>query len=59
VTVQCLHYSIENKCCRLVYTPSPLINPLDIAPHCNGYKSVADCCWYKAYSSIFHKGGYP
>lgn len=55
----CLHYSKENKGCKFSYTPNPLINMLDIIPQCDGFKSHSECCWYRPYMNVFHKGGYP
>jgi len=59
LSVQCVHYSKENKGCRFSYTPNPLISILDIIPQCDGYKNHSECCWYRPYLNIFHKGGYP
>lgn len=45
---RCENYSIENKRCKFLYTPA-MLNIKDLIPHCDGFKTEAQCAWFKGY----------
>lgn len=51
--VLCLNWSKANKQCRFCYTENLMINPLDIIPQCDGFKTESQCCWFKGYQNIW------
>ena len=46
---RCIHYSLDNLCCSLLYKKPLLINQQDIDKKCGGYKDEAQCAYYVGY----------
>lgn len=44
---RCRTYSLENKCCRLLYDNPFHVSMADIDIHCIGVSNKTKCCWYK------------
>jgi hypothetical protein len=44
----CKTYSIQNKCCSLLYNNPFKVNMRDIDSMCNGISDKTKCCWYKS-----------
>jgi hypothetical protein len=46
---RCENYSIENKQCKFNYDKPCWVNPEDLNPRCDGFKSPGECTWFKGY----------